>query len=321
MRIYKILSLISLIIIILGGIHFFLNLRKPELTKEWRIEKMMKEGIKDFEVDNEGRIYLLCGNRIKVYSSEGKFLQDIGQEGNLMSYIMEGLHSYRKVGGEIEGEFISLADIAIDESGYIYAADSLLNVIQKFDRNGKFIKKWGGYGRERGKFYEHLVGIAGIDLRGNIYAYDNERIQKFDSEGNYLSTIMIESRNGRKTFIKIAYSGLIYIFSIYEKKVYIYEYGNLKESIKVPEERGKTTMLFDMDIDRDGDIYLLTKDYIVKLSQTTGKTKKLKLKKEKIPFLFKIDKEGKQIYLISFISSPFSLEEKADVYIQIYKAL
>lgn len=306
---------IILIFIIIFCLVFLLTLRKPDLLNEWKFEDLSKERLKDFETDHEGRIYLAFDNIIKVFSKEGEFLREIGKRGNLMTYAIENLHSYRKVGSDVEGEFISLADIEIDDSGYIYAADSLLNIIQKFKKDGKFIKKWGGYGRERGKFFEHLVGIAGTDSKENIYAYDTEKIQKFDSEGNYLSTIILERLGG--ALIRVAPSGLIYIFSLQEKKIYIYENEKFIESKDISEGLAE---ILDMEIGSDGDIYLLTKENIIKLSQS-GKKKRMRIKKGMIPYLLREGKEIKEIYLISFTFTSLSWEEKTEVQIQVYKGL
>lgn len=318
MRIYEFISIISLIFILLAGIYFFLNLGKPVLISEWKIEGITKGAIKDFEIDREGRIYLVLGNRIKVYSSNGEFLQDIGKEGNLMSYAMEGLHSYRKVGGEIEGEFISLTDIAIDDSGNVYASDSLLKIIQKFDGNGRFLKKWGGYGKGR-KYFERLVGIAGIDFQGSVYAYDSEKIVKFDSKGEYLSTIEIGKLKHGGNLIRVDFSGELILFSISENKVYIYEERNLLESISLTKEKGEAIEYLDMDIDGEGKIYLLKRESIIIIFKELKGRREIKLKRGKIPILLRVDREGKFMYLVSYISSPFFEEERAEVYIQKYK--
>ncbi|MEI9812087.1 MAG: peptidyl-alpha-hydroxyglycine alpha-amidating lyase family protein [Acidobacteriota bacterium] len=57
--------------------------------------------------------------------------------------------------------------------------------VLKFDKNGKFIKQWGGKGSEPGKF-QVAHGIA-IDSKGQLWVTDreNSRIQIFDQDGNY----------------------------------------------------------------------------------------------------------------------------------------
>jgi sugar lactone lactonase YvrE len=59
----------------------------------------------------------------------------------------------------------------------------------KFDRNGTFIKSWGGKGKGPGQF-EVAHGIA-IDANGRLWVADreNQRIQIFDQDGNYLKEL------------------------------------------------------------------------------------------------------------------------------------
>lgn len=58
--------------------------------------------------------------------------------------------------------------------------------VLKFDKNGKFIKTWGGRGSAPGKFTE-AHGIA-VDAQGMLWVTDreNQRIQVFDQDGKYL---------------------------------------------------------------------------------------------------------------------------------------
>ena len=58
--------------------------------------------------------------------------------------------------------------------------------VLKFDKNGNFIKSWGGKGKEPGKF-EVAHGIA-IDAKGLLWVADreNQRIQIFDADGKFV---------------------------------------------------------------------------------------------------------------------------------------
>src|SRR2546425_1998443 len=58
--------------------------------------------------------------------------------------------------------------------------------VLKFDKTGKFIKSWGGKGKEPGKF-EVAHGI-GIDAGGLLWVADreNQRIQVFDADGKFI---------------------------------------------------------------------------------------------------------------------------------------
>jgi len=61
--------------------------------------------------------------------------------------------------------------------------------VLKFDKNGKFIKSWGGKGTEPGKF-DVAHGIA-IDAKGLLWVTDreNQRIQVFDQDGKYIREV------------------------------------------------------------------------------------------------------------------------------------
>ena len=56
----------------------------------------------------------------------------------------------------------------------------------KFDKDGRFIKSWGGKGKEPGQF-DVAHGIA-IDAKGLLWVMDreNQRIQVFDADGTFV---------------------------------------------------------------------------------------------------------------------------------------
>ena len=61
--------------------------------------------------------------------------------------------------------------------------------VLKFDKTGKFIKSWGGKGKEAGKF-DVAHGLA-IDAKGQLWVTDreNQRIQIFDQDGKYIKEL------------------------------------------------------------------------------------------------------------------------------------
>ncbi len=61
--------------------------------------------------------------------------------------------------------------------------------VLKFDKDGNFIKSWGGKGTEPGKF-DVAHGLA-IDAKGLLWVTDreNQRIQIFDQEGKYIREV------------------------------------------------------------------------------------------------------------------------------------
>ncbi|OLB03108.1 MAG: hypothetical protein AUH21_04260 [Nitrospirae bacterium 13_2_20CM_62_7] len=87
--------------------------------------------------------------------------------------------------GVDDGEFNSPTGIALDKDGNIYVADTDNHAIQKFDKDGKFLARWGGEaGTQEGMLY-YPRGLA-TSPEGDVYVADsgNNRIQKFDAEGN-----------------------------------------------------------------------------------------------------------------------------------------
>jgi DNA-binding beta-propeller fold protein YncE len=105
--------------------------------------------------------------------------------------------------GSGNGQFNNPGGAAVDSAGNIYVADTGNSRIQKFDSNGNYLTKWGGtfsppppsvpggtsqpYVPVNGQF----LGPSGVavDSAGNVYVADtgNNRIQEFDSNGNYLA--------------------------------------------------------------------------------------------------------------------------------------
>jgi len=79
-------------------------------------------------------------------------------------------------------------DVAFGLNGEVYVADGYKNSrVQKFDKNGKFVKSWGRRGSGKGEFW--LPHAIITDSKGLVYVGDREnaRIQVFDADGNYLS--------------------------------------------------------------------------------------------------------------------------------------
>jgi DNA-binding beta-propeller fold protein YncE len=81
-------------------------------------------------------------------------------------------------------------DVAFDNDGNIFVADGTGNArIAKFDRNGVFVKSWGSRGAGNEQFA--AARSVAVDASGNVYVADrgNNRIQVFDNNGAYKSSI------------------------------------------------------------------------------------------------------------------------------------
>lgn len=180
----------------------------------------------DLVVDADGYIYVsVQGNvHIKKFDNQGNFVLGWGSNGS-------GAGEFRLSSGiavdsanniyvvdfttlriqvfDSSGNFIRQwntaspmgpASIGVDQQGYVYVDNFTRHnqYIQRFDNEGNLINEWGDHGSEPGQFIGR--GTTGpedlaIDLEGHIYVVDrvNQRIQKFDPEGNTLAVFGGES--------------------------------------------------------------------------------------------------------------------------------
>lgn len=128
-------------------------------------------------VDAEQNIYALdAGNyHIQKFDRNGKFLTMWGSRGNG------------------DGQFVNMMSccksdgrLTVDSEGSVYAVDGN-SQIQKFDRNGKFLLRWGSPGDGEGQF-SFMFDIA-TDKQNNVYItyYNHNEVQKFDKYGKFLT--------------------------------------------------------------------------------------------------------------------------------------
>ncbi|HET7086781.1 MAG TPA: peptidyl-alpha-hydroxyglycine alpha-amidating lyase family protein [Rhizomicrobium sp.] len=113
--------------------------------------------------------------------------------------------------GQQSDLFQSPTDVAWDAAGNIFVADGNGNArVAKFTRDGVFVKSWGSRGADNSQF-KTVHGIA-VDAAGNVYAADrgNNRIQVFDNDGNYKSSI---TSGGNPEAICISPGAHQYLFS------------------------------------------------------------------------------------------------------------
>jgi outer membrane protein assembly factor BamB len=86
----------------------------------------------------------------------------------------------------VDGEFRQPTDVGWDSRGNIYITDGYINSrVAKYDKNGDWVKSWGTKGDQPGQFViPHQVVI---DKDDNVYIGDrsNDRIQVFDTDGNF----------------------------------------------------------------------------------------------------------------------------------------
>lgn len=125
-------------------------------------------------IDDDGNIWLADFGLhvVEKFTPDGELLQTLGVRGE---------------SGEDEAHFDKPTDMAITPAGDVFVTDGYGNRrIVHFDAEGKFVKAWGGYGTEPGKFV--LPHAIVVDAAGKLYVADRNsgRIQVFDQDGNVL---------------------------------------------------------------------------------------------------------------------------------------
>ena len=149
-------------------------------------------------LNNWGAGLFLMPHGLEIDGDNNIWVTDVGlqqilkfnQEGDLLKVIGEAT-----ILGNDSTHFALPTDVAGAPDGSFYASDGYGNSrVVKFSRDNSFLLEWGENGPDRklnrGNKEGQFNTPHGIDLdqKGNVYVADreNNRIQKFDSEGNFL---------------------------------------------------------------------------------------------------------------------------------------
>jgi tripartite motif-containing protein 71 len=171
----------------------------------------------DVAIDSAGFVYVTDthNHRIQMFDSNGQFIQKWGTHGsgdgqlafpsrlafdsNDILYVTEPdngrIQKFTTTGqfvGKIaEGQLSFPVGIGLDSSNNVYVAESGASGnpsrVDKFSSSGQPITTWGSLGSAPGQFNQPK-GLT-LDQNNNVYVADefNNRIQKFDSNGNLLA--------------------------------------------------------------------------------------------------------------------------------------
>ena len=136
-------------------------------------------------IDKDGNIWAtdVGAHTVMKLDAQGKVLMTLGTKGQ------------RGEWNESSRLFYEPNDIAIAINGDIFVAQGHTPGangdprVLKFDKNGNFIKSWGGKGKEPGKF-DVAHGLA-FDAKGQLWVTDreNQRIQIFNTDGKFIKEL------------------------------------------------------------------------------------------------------------------------------------
>jgi len=138
------------------------------------------------------------GETVMEFTRDGKLLRTLGKPG---------------VSGTGPDTFHEPNAVLVVPDGNIFVAEGHLPVVGsarviKFDKNGKFIKQWGGHGRGPGQF--EMPHCLAMDSKGRLYVgdRDNNRIQIFTQDGKLLGQL---TQFGRPSGIAIDKNDVLYV--------------------------------------------------------------------------------------------------------------
>lgn len=135
-------------------------------------------------------------------------------------------------------------DFSINENrNFIFLTSTETNEIIKIDINGKVLKKIGGFGWSDGQF-DYPSGIASTAIDIYISDYNNHRIQRFDQNLNFISSL---NKNEQLNFefpvsISLSTKGDLYILDAKNKRILKINALNRLERIFGNYESGQATL-------------------------------------------------------------------------------
>ena len=147
-------------------------------------------------LDSDENLYLSDEyfNKVTKFDREGNPISEWGRKGSG------------------EGEFNQPSGLLI-RGEVMYVVDSRNNRIQMYTLGGDFIGQWGSAGEGNAEF--NLPWGICDDSEGNIYIADwrNDRVQKFDPQGNHISTIAggVDSVLDRPADVAVDSSGTLFV--------------------------------------------------------------------------------------------------------------
>ena len=147
-------------------------------------------------LDSDENLYLSDEyfNKVTKFDREGNPISEWGRKGSG------------------EGEFNQPSGLLV-RGEVMYVVDSRNNRVQMYTLDGDFIGQWGSGGEGNGEF--NLPWGICDDTEGNIYIADwrNDRVQKFDPQGNHISTIAggVDSVLDRPADVAVDSSGTLFV--------------------------------------------------------------------------------------------------------------
>jgi hypothetical protein len=163
-------------------------------------------------LDSEGNLYVAdtWNHRVQVYDSNLVYKRTLG---------------VTRVAGSDNAHFNYPYSVAVDRNGNIYVADTLNFRVQVFNSQGIYSRTLGVAG-EQGEDFFHFgypLDVA-VDSIGRVYVKDVNRIQVFDPNGLYLTTIggswgTASGQFTGPTSVEVDSAGNVYVTDTYNHRI------------------------------------------------------------------------------------------------------
>jgi len=205
-------------------------------------------------IDFQGNVYAVDFNRVLVnkFDSTGKFLMQWATE-----------------------QPIGPAGLTVDRQGNIYVVNHRTHAhqIQKFDSSGKLLAEWGINGNGDGQIgagdHSGPEDLA-VDQQGNVYVADrvNNRIVKFDTNGDFLATIGTPGSQGQGLMsgpsdVSVDQQGNIYVL----EANFLQKFDSNGEFLAEWPLTGPLENAGEVMVDTQGNLYVNTNVILEKFSQ------------------------------------------------------
>jgi hypothetical protein len=148
------------------------------VSARFSAESLGLDDPRELAIGPDGNLYVTDrSQRVTVISPTGKVFRGWGRPGT-------GPGEFKFVFTDPSDPEDVHASVAVGPDGMVYVSDSGNNRVQVFTPQGRFIRQFGSFGREKGQF----LSVAGlqIDDAGNVYVIDDQRpgvLTKFSPSG------------------------------------------------------------------------------------------------------------------------------------------
>ncbi len=180
----------------------------PVVTGQGVIEQSLRTPTR-LTVGAGGTLYIAdpANRGVLKFTAGGNLIQKIAvkgipqgvavtADGRLLVSLKESVAIFDSAGLEIgtlgsgAGQFVSSADIAVDDAGLIYVTDSKGGCVQSFKSDGAYLSRFGVKGSGEGQFL-YPTGIAFEKVSKQLAVVDslNGRVQFYDLSGSYQRAI------------------------------------------------------------------------------------------------------------------------------------